>query len=247
MGKAVATGLVEAGSVSPGVITIASPHPSKLSDMESLGVNLSADNRDAAIGADLLILAVKPWVVETVIREISDAIDLNRTEVAVIAAGISGDDLRAFFGSRCPDDLSIVMPNTAMRVRKSMTFIVTVEGSCKKATTVFGELGRVMEIGESQLPAATAVASCGIAFAMRYVRAVCQAGVELGLRPGGVQQMTAQTLEGVAALLQQPDAHPETEIDKVTTPGGLTVKGLNAMEKAGFTAAVIEGIKKSVK
>ena len=128
-----------------------------------------------------------------------------------------------------------------------MTFIVKIEGESPESFKVFGKTGCVKAIEESKLPAVTALASCGIAFAMRYVRAATEGGVELGIKATEGQQIVAQTLAGAVALLSQPGAHAEAEIDKVTTPGGITIKGLNAMEKAGFTNAVIEGLRASGK
>ena len=86
------------------------------------------------------------------------------------------------------------------------------------------------------------LASCGIANALRYVRAATEGGVQLGFRAGEAQHIVAQTLRGAASLLDADGAHAETEIDKVTTPGGLTIRGLNAMEQAGFSNAVIRGL-----
>ena len=141
--------------------------------------------------------------------------------------------------------LSVSMPNTAVALGESMTFVVAAHGRPSRAVELFGALGKVMEIPEKQLGAATALASCGIAYAMRYVRAAEEGGVELGFRAADARQIVVETLRGAAALLSRDGAHPEAEIDKVTTPGGLTIRGLNAMEEAGFTASVIAGLKAS--
>ena len=137
------------------------------------------------------------------------------------------------------------MPNTAVSTLRSMTFIVNGNGRCPLATQAFSLLGEAMEIEEKLLPAATSLASCGIAYALRYIRAAVEGGVELGVRPQLAQKMVLQTLIGAASLLSSPGSHPESEIDKVTTPGGLTIRGLNAMEHSGFTSAVINGLKAS--
>lgn len=243
MGGAAVRGLVEAG-VKPGLITVSNPTAGKLAPLAALGVNTLSDNRDAVKGASLVIIAVKPWILPGVIDEIRDAIDYDTQEVAVIVAGVACEDLKKMFstGNGCPT-LSIVMPNTAMVLRESMTFIVEAVGAPELAVEVFSNLGKVMVIEEKLLPAATALASCGIAYAMRYVRAAVEGGVELGFRASDAQAIVVETIKGAASLLSQPDAHPESEIDKVTTPGGITIKGLNAMEQAGFTSAVIAGLK----
>ncbi len=107
-------------------------------------------------------------------------------------------------------------------------------------------MGTTLVIDEQHLPAATTLASCGIAYAMRYIRAAMEGGTELGFKAAVAQEIVAQTVKGAAALLSVPGAHPESEIDKVTTPGGLTIRGLNEMEHAGFTSAVIRGLKAGI-
>ena len=110
---------------------------------------------------------------------------------------------------------------------------------------LFAALGYVATIDEKQVPAATSLASCGVAYAMRYVRAAMEGGVELGFRPEEAARIVEHTVKGAVELLLSSGQHPEVEIDKVTTAGGITIKGLNAMEQAGFSAAVIEGLRAS--
>lgn len=245
MGGAVARGLLRANAVSPSDLTVANPHTDKLSDLAAQGVNITTSNADAARGADIIIVAVKPWMVSNVIADIESAIIPDRTELCFILAGVKGSELEGMFSAARPENISIAMPNTAMTVSKSMTFIVPVCGAHDRTLKLFEPLGKVMVISERLLPGATALASCGIAYAMRYVRAASEGGVELGIRASEAQAIVTQTLAGAVALLSLPGAHPETEIDKVTTPGGLTIRGLNAMEREGFTTAVIEGLKAS--
>lgn len=246
MGSAVAAGLLRTMQPGEFEITVGTPHPEKAHTLADAGATLTASNREAASGADCVILAVKPWVLPDAVSDIRGALKPG-AEVCAIVAGVSCEDFRAMFGEECPDALSIAMPNTAMTAGESMTFITQVCGSARLACAVFNRLGHTEIIEERLLPGATALASCGIAYAMRYVRAACEGGVELGFRASEAQRIVAQTLRGAAALLDREGAHPETEIDKVTTPGGLTIRGLNAMERAGFTNAVIEGLKASVK
>jgi pyrroline-5-carboxylate reductase len=131
-----------------------------------------------------------------------------------------------------------------------MTFLSTAHSTPEKDDALFrlfSIMGQVMHIKEALMPAATSLASCGIAFALRYVRAAMEGGVELGFRPEDAQRIICQTLQGTVDLLSQPGAHPEAEIDKVTTPGGLTICGLNAMEECGFTHSVQQGLRASIK
>ena len=108
---------------------------------------------------------------------------------------------------------------------------------------LFDAVGKTAVVDERRLKAGMMLASCGTAFALRYVRASAEGGVELGLYPKEAVEAALQTVKGAAALLEARGTHPEQEIDRVTTPGGITIRGLNAMEEAGFTAAVIAGLK----
>lgn len=245
MGSALALGLVDAGMTATH-ITVANPNDEKLQPLRDAGINVTTDNRAAVKGADIVVIAVKPWIVPAVIDQLKDLLDYEHQEIAFIVAGISSADLSAMMLKESQPQLpvmSIVMPNTAMTLRQSMSFVVNVNGNALLAPMVFEKVGKVMVIEERLLPAATALASCGIAYAMRYVRAASEGGVELGFRASQAQEIVVETLKGAAALLSRPGAHPESEIDKVTTPGGITIKGLNAMEAAGFSASVIAGLK----
>ena len=160
MGGSFAAGLVRAG-YSPSLITVTNPHEGRLACLKEIGINASTDNLDAVSGSDLIIVAVKPWIVPEVIRQIRPAIRKGQ-EVALIVAGISGADLSAMMESHgVIPPFSIVMPNTAMRLGESMTFLVPVHGECPLAGEAFGMLGKVMKIEERLLGAGTALASCG--------------------------------------------------------------------------------------
>lgn len=247
MGTALTQGLLESGEINPKEIFISDPDVERLEKLGKAGVSLASNNIEATEKADILVIAVKPWILDSVIKEILPALNAEKTEVALIVAGIPGEEIKKMFVDNLPQNLSIVIPNTALSVGKSMTFIVKLAGEPNLAIETFGKTGMVKTVEERMLPALTALASCGIAFAMRYVRAAMEGGVELGVKASEGQQIVCQTLAGAIALLSQPHAHPETEIDKVTTPGGITIRGLNAMEKAGFTNAVIEGLRASGK
>ena len=243
MGGALVNGLLASG-FDAACIALSNPHKEKLEPFSARGVATFTDNCEAVKGASLVVLAVKPWLIAGVIEKLRGAID-PAAEVAAIVAGVSSADLKAMWADKLPQALSIVMPNTAMALGQSMTFIVDVEGTAPLANEIFARTGSVMTIEECLLPAATALASCGIAYAMRYVRAASEGGVELGVKADLAKDIVLQTMQGAAALLQATGAHPEAEIDKVTTPGGITIKGLNAMEAHGFTTSVIEGLKAS--
>lgn len=245
MGGAIARGLIDASPEfieSPQDICVSNPHKGKLVPLAELGCRTTASNREAVTGAELVAVCVKPRLLREVLEEIAPALKPG-VHVCVVVAGISPEEISKWLtaeGKPVPDH-SIAMPNTAMAIRESMTFIVPCKGPCDVSEMLFEQLGAVRVIPFRLLPAATALASCGIAYALRYVRAATEGGVQLGFKAAEAQEIVAQTLIGAAALLLQPGAHPEVEIDKVTTPGGWTIRGLNAMEREGFTRAVIEG------
>lgn len=253
MGGAVASGLLGYGD-NKYTVAVSNPSSAPLERLAPLGAEVTHDNQEAARDADIVIIAVKPWIVKSVMEEIKPSLDYRRQSVVVIAAGLTGTQMTEWLEKPDADtpkaSLLIAMPNTAVAVAQSMTFIVPVNANQTLITTIteiFDCLGETMVIDEAHLPAATALASCGIAYAMRYVRAAVEGGVELGFKAAAAQKMVVQTLCGAAALLSVEGAHPESEIDKVTTPGGITIRGLNEMEHAGFTSAVIRGLKASVK
>ena len=171
-----------------------------------------------------------------------------RTTTDNAAAGVSLAQLAEWLtaDSAARPALFRAIPNTAIAVRQSMTFVAARgadEACTERVLGIFRELGEAMLVDEPMLETGMILASCGIAFALRYVRASVEGGVELGCPAGQATHIVAATLRGAAELLLQRGEHPEAEIDRVTTPGGITVRGLNEMEQAGFSAAVIRGLK----
>lgn len=254
MGGAIAEGIAGSKIAANVKIAVSNPSGGKLESIKNKYPDIVTTNSNVEVvaGADLIILAVKPWKIEGVINEIKDAIDYSYQSVASVAAGISLADLGKMLRKEDGSVPTIyrILPNTAVSVCESMTFI-TSENSYKeeseKVLAIFKELGDAMLITESQMDGCMALASCGIAYIMRYIRAATEGGVELGLYPRDAQKIVMQTMIGAVKLLEANGSHPESEIDKVTTPGGYTIRGLNAMEEAGFTTAVIKGLKACVK
>ena len=238
IGGATALGLWNAGVKD---ITVTARHSSTLEKFASRGISTSLDNVAASRDADIIILCVKPWLMEGVVKEV---VRPHTTQTIVsMAPGVPSSDILAWAGEDIP--LAYVIPNTAAEVGESMTFIspvTTDESRTHVLSDLFERVGKVMTVPESRLGAGTALASCGIAYALRYIRAASEGGVQLGLFASDAAAVVAQTVKGAASLLEAHSSHPEQEIDKVTTPGGMTIKGLNAMEEAGFTNAVIKGL-----
>lgn len=243
MGGAIGRGLLASGFPA-GDLCMANPSEAKLQPFSEAGVVTTTNNVAAAMRGDIVIIAVKPWVVPQVVDEIKSSLIPGKQTVVSVAAGVSGKTLSESLAT----GIYIAIPNTAAEVDESMTFVVPVrEDKTDAVLSLFSRIGEVMTVEERLLPAATTLASCGIAYAMRYIRAAMEGGVELGFRASEAQKIVVQTVKGAASLLGRDGAHPESEIDKVTTPGGLTIRGLNEMENAGFTSAVIRGLKAGVK
>lgn len=248
MGGSLAQGLLQCSLFKPKDICVANPHEQKLQPLAELGATVTTSNIVAAREADIVALVVKPWMVEHVAREIGSIKDAGRKIVLNLAAGISGQQLAGWLADKEGHSPALfqIMPNLAIALRQSMTFIQPLNATAEQTATVkqiFDNLGQSIVVDERQMQAGTALSGCGIAYAMRYVRAATEGGVELGFPAGTAQSIVLQTISGAVALLASSGNHPEAEIDKVTTPGGLTIRGLNAMEAAGFSAAVIAGLK----
>ena len=246
MGGAIARGLAKGSLVRVEDIRVSNPSPGKLEALkaEFPDMQVTADNGEAVAGADIVVLAVKPWLVGEVLHKLQ----LKETQMLIsIAAGIKLGDLWQLLGQK-GNPLFRVIPNTAISEMQSMTLV-----SCSQASQeqiqlvldVFSEMGLAMLIPEEKMAAATAMTSCGIAYALKYIQAAMQAGIELGVRPKDGMRMVAQSLKGAAELILANDTHPSVEIDKVCTPGGLTIKGINQLEHDGFTSALINAIKAS--
>ena len=251
-----ADGFIKSGAVKPADISVANPTAKKLEHFALQGASVTTDNKTAADGADIVIIAVKPWLVEQVVNELKPVLNYTRQTVITVAAGISGSQFTAWL--RTDDEPSavntpppfIVIRNPAIAVLSSMSFVVPVNATADTTATIkelFDNVGQTMVTEERLLGAGMTLASCGIAYAMRYVRAAAEGGVELGFKADVAKDIVLQTLKGAVDLLQANGNHPEAEIDKVCTPGGLAIRGLNEMEHAGFTSAVIRGLKAGVK
>lgn len=230
-------------------LVVSNPSRQKLEALQTEypAVQITQSNVEAVRGADLVLLAVKPWKMEEVACELKPVLDYRAQMVASVAGGVGLADLSALFrhNDMLPP-LFYVMPNTAVAVRQSMTFVAAQGASEEQTATVvdmFRLLGEAMLVEERLMDGGMALASCGIAFAMRYIRAAMEGGVELGFYPNEAKQIVMQTLSGAVELLRSTGSHPEAEIDRVTTPGGITIRGLNEMEHAGFTDSVIRGLR----
>ncbi|GAE84550.1 pyrroline-5-carboxylate reductase [Bacteroides reticulotermitis JCM 10512] len=246
MGGSIARGLAKGSMISESDIIVSNPSRGKLKELKVNFpmITTTQSNTDAVAGADIVILSVKPWLIESVARELK----LKSKQILIsVAAGISFEQLAHYVVD--PEmPMFRLIPNTAISEQESMTLIASRNTTNEQELfilSLFNEMGMAMLIPEDKMEAATALASCGIAFVLKYIQAAMQAGIEMGIRPKDAMQMVAQSVKGAATLILNNDTHPSVEIDKVTTPGGITIKGLNELEHTGFTSAVIKAMKES--
>ncbi|HVM89217.1 MAG TPA: pyrroline-5-carboxylate reductase [Puia sp.] len=243
LGTAIAEGLIQSGFVLPKHILITKRNISTLHALERKGVLVSDKNEEAVQYADLIILAVKPFQVDDVLSVLKKGFDEEKHVLVSVVTGISIDHIAGIVGKK----ISIVraMPNTAIAIQESMTCISAKnisEERLQYVHEIFSQLGKTVTIDEKLMNAATVLGACGTAFAMRYIRANIQGGIEIGFDAATANLIAAQTVKGAAELLLKKGAHPEQEIDKVTTPKGCTIAGLNEMEHRGFSSSLIKGL-----
>jgi pyrroline-5-carboxylate reductase len=243
IGKAIAKGLLESGKFPAENLVVTDLNLLYLDDLKADGITVTTDNNKAVRSSDIVILCVQPTQVIDLIAEIKDAIDPDKQIIAFVIAAYEVNDIRELIGK--PVNVVRVMPNTAIAIRESMTCLATHDGSdgaMEKVQSIFDQLGTTMVIREELMGAATILGACGIAYFLRYIRAASQGGIQVGFHANEAQIIAAQTARGAASLLLQTGNHPEDEIDKVTTPRGCTIAGLNEMEHFGLSSAVIKGI-----
>ena len=214
--------------------------------LEQSGIAVSSDNTQNIKEADLIILTIKPYQVDTVLAEILPIIS-NKT-IASAVSGLSIEGLEEKTGNA--HTIIRIMPNIAAQFGESATCISFHEKNKAQAQNVislFQNLGTAPIIDEKMMDAATVLGACGTAYALRYIRASMQAGIEIGFDSQTALAIAAQTVKGAAQMLLEEKVHPEQLIDRVTTPQGCTIVGLNEMEHHGFSSSLIKGIKTSLK
>jgi len=242
LGLALVEGLLGAGHP-PERLSVTRRRTEALADLTARGVRTSGDNVTAVADARLVVLAVEPSQVAGVLADLGPALDPERHVLVSCAAGCSLEDLHG----ATPDGLPCLraMPNTAAAIGQAITCLVPGEApaaAADLAEALFAQVGRVVRVQEELMAAATVLGACGVAYSLRFVRAASQGGIEIGFGAETARLIAAQTVMGAAALLLERGHHPEREIDRVTTPKGCTIAGLNEMEHQGFSSALIKGI-----
>lgn len=254
LGGAIARGLAKGSIFKEDEIIVTARSQQTLDALKEANPKFYAtnDNTEAVKGADVIVLAVKPWLLSSVISQIRHSVDFEKQIIISVVAGVSFDDLQTMISYEYPVTpiMFRVIPNTAVAIRQSMTLISSRNATREqeeKIKSFFDELGKAVIIEERMMDAGSALCSCGIAFAMRYMKANIDGAVEMGFYAQEAREMIAQTLKGAAEILLQDGSMPDEEIYKVSTPGGMTIKGLNEMDAKGFSAAMISGLKATLR
>ncbi len=242
LGSAIALGLCE--FVKESHITVTRRNLQTILQLEAKGITVSANNAHQIETADIVILTVKPYQTALVLREIGAKIP-----TAVVVSAVSGVTI-ADLKKGIPNNAIVrIMPNIAIQFGESATcisFDAQDQAAGQKVVSLFQKLGTAPVIEEKLMDAATVLGACGTAYALRYIRASMQAGIEIGFDAQTALAIAAQTAKGAAQMLLEEKIHPEQLIDRVTTPQGCTIVGLNEMEHQGFSSSLIKGIKTSL-
>ncbi len=241
LGSAIAEGLIKSKFCKPADIHITKRNTVTIKELGAKGVKTGSDNSAAVKQCQLVILAVKPYQVSEVLNSFKKELTPNHILVSVVT-GVFIKDIEDSIKKKLP--VFRAMPNTAIAIQQSMTCISFTNATEKQTSYVkelFSVLGKVVVINENLMDAATVLGACGTAYAMRYIRANIQGGIEIGFDAATANLIAAQTVKGAAQLLLEHGTHPEQEIDKVTTPKGCTIAGLNEMEHRGFSSSMIKG------
>lgn len=243
LGAAIAEGLIKSKFISPDLITVTRRNVDALNHLKSLGVKVTSDNAQAIRDSEVIIVALKPYNVKDVLEGLKQNFDSKKHIVISVVTGVLLKDLSAIVNNEVP--IFRAMPNTAIAIQESVTCLCQSGASTeqvKYVTDLFDQLGITISIDEKLMDAATVLGACGIAYALRFIRAATQGGIEIGFDAKTASLIAAQTVKGSAELLLKLNRHPEEEIDKVTTPKGCTIAGLNEMEHQGFSSSLIKGI-----
>lgn len=243
IGSAIAKGLVNSKLYKPSQIFVTRKSEELLEKFSKEGFQTSTNNLEAIRKSEIIIIAVTPQQLDELLNEINPELNQDKHIIISIVTGATINQIKNQLTKKIP--VIRVMPNTAIAIQESMTCIASHEedkNSLEIAKYIFNQLGKTIIIHEELIVPATALCASGIAFFLRAIRAASQGGIEIGFHAEDALFMASQTAKGAASLLLKTENHPEGEVDKVTTPMGITISGLNQMEHAGFSSSLIKGI-----
>mgnify|MGYP000857959700 CR=1 FL=1 len=243
LGLSIVKGLLDNEKINPANITATKRNVNTISHLKDSGINVTSDNAAAISNSDIIILALKPYNILEILGNLKSGFDPKKHVLVSLATGISIADIQSTIEVKLP--IFRAMPNTATDVSESITCLCSNSTNLEETEEVkqiFNLIGETIIINENLMDAATVLGACGIAFVLRFIRAMVQGGIQIGFDSKTASLIVNQVVKGAAELLIERGNHPEHEIDKVTTPKGCTIKGLNEMEHNGFSSALIKGI-----
>lgn len=243
LGQSIARGLARTDRYPSKNIIVTKRRPDALEKLRDQGIRVTSDNNEAVRQAHLVLLCVQPQQLSTLLNDVRSGLNPRQHVLVSTITGLSITDIEQQVGEGFP--IVRAMPNTAIAIRESMTTLAAKNASedvLNEVKEVFDVMGRTLVIEEELMAAATVLGASGIAFCLRYIRAAAQGGIQMGFHAEDAQAIAVQTCRGAASLILEAGKHPEREIDKVTTPQGCTIAGLNEMEHNGMSSAVIRGI-----
>lgn len=241
IGGAIAKGLVNHGSYAAKDISISRRKTQLLDDFKTQGMQCYEDNTKLVSENEIIVLAVLPGQAKEVVESVMGQLVPGKHILVSVVSAVKLEEIEKWIDKKVP--VVRIMPNTAVEFGESMTCIAGNDSEAEKVVEqIFEPMGSTMIIQEKLMPAATILAACGIAFFLRFIRAESQGGIQIGFHAEEAGKIAAQTAKGAAQILLSTGNHPEHEIDKVTTPMGCTIAGLNEMEHYGLSSALIKGI-----
>jgi pyrroline-5-carboxylate reductase len=243
IGLSLLQGLLKDETIPSKNITVTRRNIDELVHLKESGVRLTANNISAVKTSAIIIIAVKPYNIAGILEEIKDSLDPAKHILISVTAGVTISQIQNGIGISVP--VFRVMPNISASVGKSVSCISYTGAAQEQIETVkklFEIAGTTMIIDEELMQSATILGACGIAYVLRFIRAMIQGGIQIGFDARTASAIVNQTVIGAAELLIERHEHPEFEIDKVTTPKGCTIVGLNEMEHNGFSSSLIKGI-----
>lgn len=243
LGMSILNGLLEDDQFKSSTIYATKRNVKSIHDFNSPNVIVTNDNVLAIKESNVIVVALKPFNILETLSTLKQHFDASKHTIVSLATGISIKEISDVVGS----DINIyrAMPNTAAGVSESMTCLCTNQNGSNNEDAVkaiFDAIGETIIIDESLMESATVLGACGIAYVLRFIRAMIQGGIQIGFDAKTASAIVAQTVKGASELLIQDKQHPEYEIDKVTTPKGCTIVGLNEMEHNGFSSSLIKGL-----
>lgn len=243
IGRALANGFVRSGNYKPMQIYITRRQVKFLDSYKKQGFHITSDNIEAIDNCKTIIISVLPAQLTNLLDSIKHVIQPKKHTIISVVTGVKSKEISERLNSSVP--VILAMPNTAVSIGESMTCLASngiPEKALRSAIKLFDNIGKTIIVKEEHMIASTALCACGIAFFLRAIRAASQGGIQIGFHAEDALKMAAQTARGAATLLLESGSHPESEIDRVTTPLGCTIAGLNMMEHEGFSSAMIKGL-----